>query len=197
MLTRKDILDLDFYNAIREEKKSYILGLKKHRKVHVGSDITFYFENFYTIWWQVHEMLRIEKGGESQVTDELNAYNPLIPKKTDKGYELIATLMIEIDDPLRRSFILKQLFGIDNYLEIEFNSNKVIGTSIEPTEERNREADHKTSSVHFIKWVILNEHFSDFLNAKSFLKITHPHYNYFSEFSNEFKNSIKNDFLAS
>ena len=41
---------------------------------------------------QIQEMLHIEKGGEEQLKDELNAYNPLIPK----GKELVATLMFEI-----------------------------------------------------------------------------------------------------
>ena len=44
------------------------------------------------MWLQVHEMLYIEKGGEAQIPDELNAYNPLIPQ----GRELIATVMFEI-----------------------------------------------------------------------------------------------------
>ncbi len=44
---------------------------------------------------QVHEMVYIEKGGAEQIEQELEAYNPLIPK----GQELVATFMIEIDDP--------------------------------------------------------------------------------------------------
>jgi hypothetical protein len=43
-------------------------------------------------------MLHIEKGGREQIPGELEAYNPLIPQ----GSELIATLMIEIDEPNRR-----------------------------------------------------------------------------------------------
>jgi len=32
------------------------------------------------MWQQVQEMLYIEKGGDEQLTDELEAYNPLIRK---------------------------------------------------------------------------------------------------------------------
>jgi hypothetical protein len=39
----------------------------------------FYFENYETMWSQ-HEMVYIEKGGPEQVEQELEAYNPLIPK---------------------------------------------------------------------------------------------------------------------
>ena len=41
----------------------------------------------------------IEKGGDAQLEDELAAYNPLIPQ----GSELVATVMFEIDDPVRRA----------------------------------------------------------------------------------------------
>ena len=51
---------------------------------------------------QVHEMLFIEKGGPAQIPDELAAYNPLIPQ----GSELVATVMFEIDDPVRRARVL-------------------------------------------------------------------------------------------
>ena len=50
------------------------------------------------MWLQVQEMLRIEKGGEEQIAGELEAYNPLIPQ----GDELIATMMLEIEDANRR-----------------------------------------------------------------------------------------------
>ena len=59
------------------------------------------------MWLQVHEMIFIEKGGPEQATDEIAAYNPLIPK----GRELVATFMIEIDDPLRRKNVLAGLGG--------------------------------------------------------------------------------------
>jgi len=49
--------------------------LKKKRRVEVGPFATFYFENYETMWQQVHEMLYVEKGGEDQIADELAAYN--------------------------------------------------------------------------------------------------------------------------
>lgn len=47
---------------------------------------------------QTHEMLYIERGGDTQIADELAAYKPLIPQ----GQGRVATLMFEIDDRLRR-----------------------------------------------------------------------------------------------
>ena len=101
-ITREDILSMDDYEAVRPSRRAVITELKRHRRVTVGPDVTFYFENYDTMWHQIHEMLRIEKGGEEQIADELSAYNPLIPK----GAELVATMMIEIDDPVRRDRVL-------------------------------------------------------------------------------------------
>jgi hypothetical protein len=36
------------------------------------------FTNYDLIWFQIHEMLRIEKGGQEQVKDELEAYKDMI-----------------------------------------------------------------------------------------------------------------------
>jgi len=97
-LTAADILPLEEYEKIRKLKRAELRAIKKNRRVSIGPYATFYFENYDTMWLQIQEMLRIEKGGEAQLIDELRAYNPMIPK----GRELTATLMFEIDDPLRR-----------------------------------------------------------------------------------------------
>ena len=86
------------YAGERAERRTRIAELKKNRRIEVGPFATFYFENYDTMWLQVQEMLRIEKGGAEQIAGELEAYNPLIPQ----GDELIATLMLEIEDPDRR-----------------------------------------------------------------------------------------------
>ncbi|MEJ0044713.1 MAG: DUF3501 family protein [Rhizomicrobium sp.] len=83
---------------------------KKNRRMEVGPYATFYFENYQSMWLQVQEMLRIEKGGAEQVAGELEAYNPLIPQ----GSELIATVMIEIEDADRRDRELRRLGHIED-----------------------------------------------------------------------------------
>jgi len=101
----QDIMPLADYAKVRMTRRKELSARKKNRRVDVGPHITFYFENYDTMWSQVHEMLYIEKGGEEQAKDELAAYNPLIPQ----GRELVATFMIEIDDPERRKRVLGQL----------------------------------------------------------------------------------------
>lgn len=194
LLTYSDILPLTEFEKIRHFKKQEILPLKKLRQLSVGPDITFYFENIQTIWWQIQEMLRIEKGGEAQIGDELRAYNPLIPVNGPNGYEISATMMIEIDDPIRRQVVLKQLFGIDQQISFTLKNTNTSAFSIDPTEDRNRESDQKTSSVHFLKWLLSAEQVNDFLNNEVSLSISNPHYIFETFLPLTLKNSFKDDF---
>ena len=96
------IIPLAEYGPQRAERRKRISEIKKNRRLEVGPFATFYFEIYDTMLHQVHEMLFIEKGGAEQLPDELAAYNPLIPQ----GSELVATVMFEIDDPIRRARVL-------------------------------------------------------------------------------------------
>ena len=106
-ITPQDLLPLKEYEQQRKALKANLIPMKKLRRVEVGPFATFYFENYATMWLQVQEMLRIEKGGAGHVPGELEAYNPLIPQ----GSELIATMMLEIEDGRRRNAVLLTWFG--------------------------------------------------------------------------------------
>ena len=120
--------------------------MKKHRRIEVGPFATFYFENYETMWLQVQEMLRIEKGGAEQIAGELEAYNPLIPQ----GDELIATFMLEIEDADRRDRDLLTLGGIEETRLHGYRRDRIKAT---PTEYDDRTTpDGKTSSVHWLRF---------------------------------------------
>src|SRR5471032_2357726 len=123
-ITPADILPLSEYDAQRANLKQNLLPMKKLRRVEVGPFATFYFENYATMWLQVQEMLRIEKGGAEQLAGELEAYNPLIPQ----GDELIATMMLEIEDANRRHNTLLTLGGIEESVFLEIGTEKILGT---------------------------------------------------------------------
>ncbi len=82
-ITPADILSDSDYAQRRKDLRREAIDLKKHRRVEVGPFATFYFENYQTMWLQVMEMLRIEKGGTAQVAGELDAYNPRSRKATN------------------------------------------------------------------------------------------------------------------
>jgi Protein of unknown function (DUF3501) len=145
-LTPADILPLERYERDRVAHRSRIAAIKQHRRVEVGPHATFYFENFDTMWHQVHEMLVVERGGAAQLKDELEAYNPLIPK----GDELIATVMFEIEDPALRNHILSQLGHVEDKMHLVFAGEKIAGVA-DPTRE-NTSPGGKASSVQFIRF---------------------------------------------
>src|SRR5580658_7415287 len=146
-ITAADILSMAEYDAQRKSLKQNLLPLKKIRRVEVGPFATFYFENYASMWLQVQEMLRIEKGGAEQLAGELEAYNPLIPQ----GAELIATVMIEIEDADRRDRELRKLGHVEETAFLEIGAERIKGT---PTDYEDRTtADGKTSSVHWLRFV--------------------------------------------
>lgn len=143
-ITPADLMPLEDYGKIRRDHRRKLIETKANRRVHVGPFATFHFENYDTMWAQVQEMLFIEKGGEDQIADELEAYNPLIPQ----GRELVATLLIEIEDEGRRRRTLATMGHIEEKIVLAFGEERVVGVP-EDDVERTTE-DGKTSAVHFI-----------------------------------------------
>jgi hypothetical protein len=145
-LTRADILPIERYARERLEHRRRISELKRRRRVEVGPFSTFYFESFDTMWHQVHEMLYIERGGEAQIKDEIEAYNPLIPQ----GDELIATVMFEIDDPGQRERALARLGGVEAHMFLELAGERIPG--LPDSTRENTSPDGKASAVQFVRF---------------------------------------------
>ncbi len=173
-LTRDDIMDMPAYGAIRMERRREIVADKKNRRVHIGPHATFYFENYWTMCLQVHEMLYIEKGGEAQIPDELNAYNPLIPK----GRELIATVMFEIDDPAKRAAILGELGGVEETFFLSIDGAEVTATA--ETDVDRTSAEGKASSVQFVHFHLTDDQAAKLKGGAGevILGIKHPAYSH-------------------
>ena len=94
-IERNEVLNLVEYEKVREAMRSDVIALKKNRRIAVGENLTFLFENRQTVIFQIQEMVRTERIVEdARVQDEVDAYNALIPLIG----ELSATLFIEIAD---------------------------------------------------------------------------------------------------
>ena len=185
-----DLLPLNEYEQQRKTLKANLIPAKKLRRVEVGPFATFYFENYATMWLQVMEMLRIEKGGDEQVPGELAAYNPLIPQ----GDELIATLMLEIEDADRRAKVLLTLGGIEESVFLEIGGDVVRAT---PTEYDDRTtADGKTSSVHWLRFKLTADQIAHFRNPseRAVLGVSHPNYGHMAILTAEARTALAKDF---
>ncbi len=189
-ITRDDILPMADYTAARKERRRALVAVKKHRRLEVGPVCTFYFENFETMWNQIHEMLFIEKGGEAQIADELSAYNPLIPK----GRELVATVMFEIDDPVRRGALLAKLGGVEQTAFIRIGGETINGV---PEEDVDRtSAAGKASSGQFIHFPFTEAQVAAFrgAGAEVVLGFSHPEYAHMAVLPEAVRAALAEDF---
>ena len=189
-IQKQDIMPLDVYIKNRKELRKNIVSFKKDRRIALGPYATFYFESYETMLAQVQEMLYIEKGGDEQLKDELEAYNPLIPN----GKELTATLMFEIDNPVSRSAFLSKVGGIEEKVFIKIDGE--IAKAVPEKDVDRTSADGKASSVQFIHFKLTDKQIQKFKskNIDIELGIDHKEYSHTTKLSLENINSLSADF---
>ena len=187
-ITEADIVPAETYARERADRKRALIPVKKNRRIEIGPYVTLYFENFHTMLAQVQEMLHIEKGGAEQIAGELETYNPLIPQ----GDELIATLMIEIDEPARRLATLKRLAGIEESVTMTMGARRI---EAHPTEYEDRTSeDGKTSSVHWVRFKFTPEDVAAFKTETVIIGVTHPNYGHMAVMPAEMRAELAKDF---
>lgn len=189
-ITRADIMPVEEYARIRKQHRATLVAQKVKRRVHVGPHVTLYFESYDTMWTQVQEMLYIERGGEEQIEGELNAYNPLIPQ----GLELVATMMIEIEDENVRRKTLSKLGHIEDMIVIKCAGQTVKGV---PEADLDRTTpEGKTSSVHFLHFQFTPEQIEKFksTNSEVIVGVNHPNYGHMAVLSEESRAALAQDF---
>lgn len=151
-LTHKDLYSLEEYARVRPEFRTRVMEHKKNRRVAIGEHAALYFEDSFTMKYQVQEMLRIERIFEADgIQEELDVYNPLIPD----GSNWKATFMMEYADVEERKQMLAKLIGVEKalYVQVEgFDRVHPIAN-----EDLDRETEDKTSSVHFVRFELSDE----------------------------------------
>ena len=190
VVEKSDLIAANIYAKNRKKIRKELVELKKHRRIALGPYATFYFENFETMLGQIQEMIHIEKGGEDQLKDELNAYNPLIPK----GKELISTLMFEIDNPETRAEFLEKVGGIEEKIYIQIGEEKI--NAIPEKDLDRTSAEGKASSVQFLHFRFSDEQIKKFKDVKilAVIGIEHDLYNYMTKISEHTRAELINDF---
>ena len=186
-----DIMDMATYADERAVRRAQISGVKRDRRIAVGPFATFYFESYDTMWMQIHEMLFVERGGEEQISGELNAYNPLIPN----GKNLVATLMFEIADDTARARELARLGGIEKTIRIELGDNAIAAQPIADGVERTTD-EGKTSAVHFLQFDFSPVKIKIFLDnaVRTVISINHSNYGHMAVIPEAARRALGADF---
>jgi hypothetical protein len=171
-LHESDLLSLERYSRERDEFRARVMAHKKNRKVGVGPNTMWLFEDRLTVQYQVQEMLRTERIFEAEgIAEELAAYNPLIPD----GRNWKATFLIEYPDAEARRVQLERLRGVEDRCWVQVAGEaKVYAIADEDLE---RENEVKTSAVHFLRFEISDSMAARLKSGAALsLGIDHPHY---------------------
>ena len=191
-IEKSDILSRDEYKSKRKRLREEMVLRKKFRRVDIGPYVTMYFENKDTIIHQINEMVYIEDGGEEQIDDEILAYKSLVPN----GQELIATVMIEIDSPIKRAEFLAKMGGFEEKISIKIG-DKVIKGNAELDGDRTT-ADGKASSVQFVHFEFEEEAIQIIKNHMEnvSISINHPNYKHSSILNIDTVKELVKDFVS-
>lgn len=144
-IERSELLDYQTYTEGRAESRSRILKIKEPRRIHVGSHLTFLFENHDTMWYQVQEMMRVETiVKEADILHEMETYNELLGAKGELG----CTLLIEIESPEERAVLLKRWLDMPKHLYAKLAD----GTRIPAKYDERQVGEDRLSSVQYLKF---------------------------------------------
>ena len=190
-IEKEDLIHEDIYVQERKQIRKNLVEFKKNRRIALGPYATFYFESFETMLAQVQEMLHIEKGGEEQLKDELEAYNPLVPN----GKELTATLMFEIDNPVSRASFLGKVGGIEEKVVMKINDEIIKATPEQDVDRTSEEG--KASSVQFLHFKLNQDQIIKFKSDKVSidLGIEHKEYMHTTKLTEDNIKSLSADFI--
>lgn len=171
-----EVKNLVEYEKARESIRGAVIAQKRNRRVSVGDNLTFLFENRETVLLQIQEMVRTERIVEdAKIQDEVDAYNALIP---DPG-ELSATLFIELPDlhllsqPQVRETV-NRFQGLDRegvFLEV--------GDERFPARfEGGHSKEEKMAAVHYLRFALDAVTRAGFVDPKQRVRLVVEHPNY-------------------
>ena len=189
VINKDDILPNDEYKIVRKDRRKDLVSYKKKRRISVGPYATFYFESYKTMLYQIQEMLFVEGAPEGQLEDELTAYNPLVPQ----GFNLVATLMFEINDEKIRHDFLSSIGNVEDFVFIGIGDEKIKARHESDVDRTNSKG--KTSSVHFIHFDLNRGQIKKFdsEDVKIHLGIEHKNYSHITILNDENVKSLKDD----
>lgn len=175
---RDELLDYQTYSEARPGLREQVLEVKQRRRVHVGPNLTFLFENRETVRYQIQEMMRVEQlVKEADIRHELETYNELLGGPGELG----CTLLVEIDDEKLRAEKLKAWKSLPEHLYAV-----VDGARVRARYDARQVGESRLSSVQYLKIDVGGK-------APSALGADHPDYTFETRLSDEQKAALAQD----
>ncbi len=124
-------MDWQTYSDDRDSMRSTAMELKKPRRIHLGEHLTFLFENYDTIRYQIQEITRAEQiTRESSIELEIETYNAMLGGRGQLG----CALLIEIEDEAERRPLLEAWVGLQECLYAELADGSRIRAEFDPAQ---------------------------------------------------------------
>jgi hypothetical protein len=147
---REELLDYMTYTDRRPELRTAILATKARRRAMIGEYLTFLFENHDTVWYQIQEMMRVERlVRDTDIEHERTTYNELLGGPGELG----VCLLIGIVDPDVRKVLLRQWADLLPTLYLELAD----GQKVRATWDERQIDPERLSSVQYLKFDVGGE----------------------------------------
>ena len=169
-INRDEILSYQQWDLVRSVLRPLFIFEKERRRLAVGEHATLLFENTQSVWYQVEEMLRVERTTEPElIQNEIDTYNELVPG----AGELSATLFIEYADAAQRDAALHRLVGFERHLWLRIGERR-----IQAEFDAAQVGTEAVSSVQFVRFAVggrAGERFVDLAAAGAVsIEVDHP-----------------------
>lgn len=170
-IQRDQVLPHGQWDAVRPVLRPLFIIEKERRRLHVGEHLTLLFENAQSVWYQVEEMLRVERIADPDlVQHEIDTYNELVPG----AGELSATMLIEYAEAAERDAALKELVGLERHVWFRIGERRV-----EAQFDAAQIGDDAVSAVQFVRFAVggrSGERLVELAAAGSVaIEVDHPH----------------------
>ena len=130
------------YLQVRDVMRRGIIEHKKDRRIEVGPQVTFVFEDQKTTLFQIQEILRAEEITEpAAIAGELEVYNAILPGDG----QLSATVMITFSEQGNIRAERKRLVGLMEGVQLRLGELRVPARF-----EDGRETDERISAVQYL-----------------------------------------------
>lgn len=164
------IVPFEQWERLRPILRPLFIHEKGRRRLAIGAHITMLFENSQSVWYQIEEMLRVERiTADDAVRHEVETYNELVPRED----ELSATMLIEYPDAKERDLALKGLIGLDRHFRLVAD-----GRSVNALFAGSQIAEDAVSSVQFVRFALprgLGANFVDLAQKGALaIEVDHP-----------------------